>query len=90
MILMVLPAIDAFHQALTDTPFPELLTTKDNPYTRAERSVWENVPEGLDSMTSSPPFRWRLSSAVGPQPSMPVPYEGGILGSPSQVRVHPR
>jgi Ser/Thr protein kinase RdoA (MazF antagonist) len=46
---VVLPTIEAFHQALIDAPFPELLVTKDTPYTRAERSAWENVPEDLDA-----------------------------------------
>ena len=45
---VVLPALDAFHQALADAPFPALLATKDTLYTRAERSAWEVVPEDLD------------------------------------------
>ena len=44
----VVSAIDAFHHALAGVPFPPLLTTKDNPYTRAERGAWENVPKDLD------------------------------------------
>jgi Ser/Thr protein kinase RdoA (MazF antagonist) len=44
----VLSAIEAFHRALAHEPFPELLTTKDNPYTRAERRAWEDMPEDLD------------------------------------------
>ena len=46
---LVLPALQAFHQALASVPYPAYLAGRDSPYDRANRQTWEDDPLTLDA-----------------------------------------
>ena len=47
-VLVVIPAIRAFHHALASQPYPAHLATRDTPYDRADQAAWDTPPDTID------------------------------------------